>query len=213
VTDTRHRSLRFTASTLVCLMATAANAQTDSLLCGSLENAYGPFDYRTASAEQKHLVERAHFTPQVETLRRGSTGAQPGGDIDYTLRVFPNHPRALYAMTRLGKLKETTRPYGAQYPVECYYERAVRFQPNDPYVRALYAIFLIEHRRIDEGRLQLERAEDTASSDPQIAYNLGLAYFQLRDYERSRHFAQQAYAAGISLPALRDMLKRVGEWR
>lgn len=42
--------------------------------CGSLQNAFGPFDYRDPSARGQplQLVESAHFTPDVEALRKGN---------------------------------------------------------------------------------------------------------------------------------------------
>lgn len=181
-------------------------------LCGPLENAFGPFDYRTAAPADRKLVEGAHFTPSVEALQRGSTGPL-GGDIDYTLRAFPNHPRALYAMTRLAERSRSTRPPGAHFPVECYYDRAIRFRPDDAIVRGLYASFLIRRGRTEEARIQLKAAEDLRPSDPQVIYNLGLAYFDLKEFDRSLAFAKRAYAMGIAFPGLRDKLKRAGRWR
>ena len=74
--------------------------------CGSLENGFGPFDYRTAPADKRRLVEGAHFTRDVEQLIRGHTSSTPVGDLNYTLRVFPNHPRALYALMQWGTRKK-----------------------------------------------------------------------------------------------------------
>lgn len=206
------------ALTLLISLCTPAYAQSGSYessatgLCGPLENAFGPFDYRTAAPADRKLVEGAHFTPSVESLQRGSTGPL-GGDIDYTLRAFPNHPRALYAMTRLAERSRSTRPPGAHFPVECYYDRAIRFRPDDAIVRGLYASFLIRQGRADEARIQLKAAEDLHPTDPQVIYNLGLAYFDLKEFDRSLAFAKRAYAMGIQFPGLRDKLKRAGRWR
>ena len=93
--------------------------------CGELANAYGPYDYRS-SRDKLAIVEAAHFTPDVEALRSGSTG-QLGGDIDYTLRASPNHPRALIAMANLGRRMNSEQPPGAKYTLACYFDRAVRF--------------------------------------------------------------------------------------
>jgi len=49
--------------------------------CGSLKNHFGPFDYRSASPEQRRLVEGTHFTPKVESLAGGNTTITPGGDM------------------------------------------------------------------------------------------------------------------------------------
>ncbi len=181
-------------------------------ICGPLENAVGPYDYRTATPAQRHIVENYHFTPPVEALRHGATGAI-GADLDYTLRAFPNHARALYALSRYAQRLKTTRLTGAHYPAECYFERAVRFRPDDAQVRALYADFLIAFKRPNDAKLQLEEAERLDPPSPQIIYNLGLAWANLGNYEKALAYAKRAYAAGVQFPGLRAKLKAVGAWR
>lgn len=206
----------FGAVLITGLSATTALAQnTDSILtsglCGSLRNVYGPFDYRNATSEQRGLVEGAHFPPMVETLRKGHRGYL-AGDIDYTLRAFPNHPRALSAMARLAKREGTLQPQGARFPVECYFDRALRFRPDDPWPRVLYAIFLIEDKRPDEAKTHLARISDTDLTDAQLIYNLGLAYYHLGDFARSQQYAKHAYELGITVPGLRNLLRAKGHW-
>jgi hypothetical protein len=77
------------------------------------------------------LVEGAHFTPNVERLIRGKTATVPGPDIAYTLRVYPNHPRALHSMMNLSLNNRTDKPEGSTYTMECWFERAERFVPDD----------------------------------------------------------------------------------
>lgn len=181
-------------------------------LCGSLENAFGPFDYRSAKPQDIDIVERNHFTPRVEALSAGESGSI-GGDIDYTLRVFPNHPRALLSLVRLSENTRSQRIPGAKFPVECYFDRAIRFQPGDPQVRILYAYFLTRHQRVQEAGRQLKAAESTDPTDPQILYNLGLGYADVKDYDRALEYAHRAYAAGITFPGLKDKLTRANRWR
>lgn len=180
-------------------------------LCGPIENAFGPFDYRTVDRQSKHLVESAHFTPQVETLRSAATG-RLGGDIDYTLRAMPNHPRALMAMVRLSERLKKSQPPGAQYPAECYFDRAVRFTPDDAMVRVLYGNYLAQRSRAAEARQHLAAAEANADGDAQVIYNLGLAYFELKDYDKAAGFAKKAQEMGIQFTGLQQRLQRVGKW-
>ena len=49
----------------------------------------------------------------------------------YTLNVFPNHHRALMALIKLAKKEKTNRPRDMGYTVECRFDRAERFAPND----------------------------------------------------------------------------------
>lgn len=181
--------------------------------CGSLETGYGPFDYRSTPYEKREIVERFHFTPNVKALTRGESTINIGADIAYTLHAFPNHPLALDAMARLGRKERSSRPKGAKYTVECYFERAIRFAPDDPQVRVLYAHYLISEKRRDEARRQLEAGEQTSDKSPALLYNLGLGFADVGDYEKSLRYAHRAYAAGIELPGLRGRLQRAGKWR
>ncbi len=180
-------------------------------LCGSLSNGYGPFDFRT-DKDKLRIVEAFHFTTSVETLKEGKSGSL-GSDLDYTLRAFPNHHRALYAMMRLGERSYAGQPKGAQYPVECYFERAVRFRADDAQVRVLYGFYLIRGKRTDEARTQFAGAEKLEPSDPQVLYNIGLGYAELKDYDKSLEYAHKAYDAGVTFTGLRDKLKQAGRWR
>ena len=81
------------------LSCAPAIAQSGAEACGPLrgQGQYGPYDYHTHK-DKLQVVERYHFTAVVEALTRGSQNTLAGGDIDYTLRAFPNRHRALLAM-------------------------------------------------------------------------------------------------------------------
>jgi tetratricopeptide (TPR) repeat protein len=187
-----------------------AHAQTESR-CGDLRNAFGPYDYRKERGNQLYLVESAHFTPMVEGLIAGSTG-RVGADIDYTLRAFPNHHRALLAMMRLGEKTKTDQPDAAHFPVECYFDRALRFAPDDTTARMLYATYLGKKGRLEEANKQLDDASQLAGENSFTHYNAGLVYFELKNYAGALREAQRAYALGFMRPELRDLLKGAGHW-
>jgi len=192
---------------MLLFVATAAASQD----CGSLFNPYGPFDYRT-SADKLVIVENYHFTPEVEYLRRGAQGAL-GADLDYTLRASPNHHRALMAMTnyvlRLGR----AQPDGAKYTMDCYFDRAERFAGDDGTVRMIHGIYLSRTGRKAEALERFKEAESRAVESPTLQYNLGLAYFDLKQFPEALAHAQKAYEQGVTLPGLRNKLKAVGQWR
>jgi tetratricopeptide (TPR) repeat protein len=187
-------------------------AYADATACGPLTNHFGPFDYHASPPERRNLVERAHFTPDVERLRRGQTTAVIGADIHYTLMVFPNHPRALLAMSNLAQKEKLAKPAGSGFTVDCWFDRAVRFREEDATVRMLFGIYLLKTNRPELAVAQLEKASEFESENANLAYNLGLAYFDLHDYQKSLAFAHQAYEQGFPLPGLRNKLKRVGKW-
>lgn len=197
----------------VMMVATSAGAHAArEKTCGPLENAFGPFDYSDA-AHRKDLevVERFHFTSKVEHLIVGTTG-NLGGDIDYTLRAFPNHPRALAAMAKLSLREKTARPAGANYPTACYFERAIRFKPQDGMVRMVYSNFLNNIGEHEKAFEQLSEAQRMEPENANINYNLGLMYFKKRDYDQASVYAKKAYSTGFPLPWLKQRLIEVGKW-
>jgi tetratricopeptide (TPR) repeat protein len=182
--------------------------------CGPLDTGgYGPFDYRTATAQQRHIVERAHFTPDVEKLVRGETTVKIAGDIGYTLRAFPNHPRALMAMANLSIRERSDRPDGAGYSVDCYFERAIRFRPDDGAVRMVFGYHLLRKGEARDAIRELQKAAELLGENMNVDYNIGLAYYDLKEYDKALEHAKRAYALGHPLPGLRRKLERVGKWQ
>ncbi len=198
---------------LSCLPALAAAQQFSS--CGSLDNGagYGPFDIRTALPDQKQLVEGAHFTAVVEALIRGVTARLPGGDIDYTLRAFPNHHRALLATVRLAQRDKTEQPSGMRYTVDCWFDRAIRFRPNDPVVRMLYVRWLAPRGQREEAMRHLAAAETVAADNAFTHYNLGLSYLELGEHEKALNKAHVSRALGMQRTELADALRAAGRWK
>jgi tetratricopeptide (TPR) repeat protein len=181
--------------------------------CGSLQNSFGPFDYAlAANAVSLASVEPYHFTENVEQGITGATGPV-GGDLDYTLRAFPNHPRALAAMGRIGVRDKRTQISGAKYPVECYFVRALEFAPNDAAVHAAYGSYLLALGRNAEALARMQQSVQLAPEQPTYNYNLGLAYLRLEQYDKANLHAHVAYAHGFPLPGLRLMLSAAGRWR
>ena len=185
-------------------------AQAGRNACGELGNAYGPYDYRS-DRDKLPIVEIAHFTPEVEALIRGLSG-HIGGDIDYTLRAFPNHHRALLTMMRLGERMKTVQPPAAKYTIDCYFQRAVRFKPDDTTTRMLFANYLHKNGRSAEANQQMEQTLALAGENPFTHYNAGLVYLDLKNYEKALHQAHTAYALGFTRPELREALKKAGKW-
>lgn len=193
--------------------STIAVVELGPAVCGPLTNGYGPFDFRKATAAQRDLVESAHFTTEVELLVRGKTSENIGHDIDYTLRAFPNNPRALISMSRLSLREKRSTPRGAQYSIDCYLERAMRFQPDDPMPPMVAGVHYAQMKQRDKALGYLQRASLIADGDPNLHYNLALGYLEAGDLDASMRHARIAYAAGYPLPGLRDRLRAAGAWR
>jgi predicted Zn-dependent protease len=180
--------------------------------CGALENpAYGPFDYRKAVKQQRDLVENAHFTRGVETLSRQKTGPF-GWDIGYTLRAFPNHHRALLSMQHLVDREKRNPATDAVYTIECYYERAIRFVPNDQVVRLLYVNLLINQGRLGPAEQHLDYTIRIAADEPFTQMNAGKLFFDMKRYDRALEQAHKAQSLGFPVQQLKERLTSVGRW-
>lgn len=203
---------------LTCLViglsiSQAALGQTPTGNCGELGNGTnGPFDYRVERGAKLQVVEQFHFSSNVERLVKGDTGSV-GSDLDYTLRAFPNHHRALMSMIQLGVKLKSPQPTGARYSVECYFQRALSFRPDDNTARMIYATFLFKNERPNEASQQLETTKANAGDSAFTHYNIGLIYFDGKIYDQSLIQAHRAMEMGFGRTELRDMLKGVAKWQ
>jgi len=199
---------------LVCaISAQSAVAQQGDPSCGNpFVNGFGPHDYRVEQGQNRKIVEDYHFTPRVESLISGLS-ASLGGDIDYTLRAFPNHHRALVSMMNLGARLKRSVPPGAQFSVECYFKRAVQFRPDDTIARMIYAKFLTSDGRKPDAHRQLEFALQGAKDNAFTHYNAGLIYFEMGDFDKALVQAHRAQALGFDRPGgLKQQLQSAGKW-
>ena len=198
---------------MVLFASPVAFAQNVAGNCGPLrpDGQYGPYDYRT-DRDKLPIVTGAHFTAEVEALIRGTTSHRPGGDIDYTLRAIPNNHRALLAMMRLGEKEKTSQPSGSRYSVQCWFERAVLFRPDDAIVRMIYSTYLNSKGRVPDANRQLVIATSYAKDNAFTNYNIGLHYFDLKNYDKALANAHQAMALGFVQTELKEQLRSVGKW-
>ena len=210
------RRITMKITTIFVITLLMASSTAAAVICppaNSDGRQYGPFNYNDPDARVNKLsvVEAFHFTPQVAQLIRGNTGTL-GGDIDYVLRAFPNHPRALNAMAQLALREKTDKPDGSHFTVECWFNRAIEFAPSDSTVYLLYGNYLFKTSRTQEALDQYLTAEKIDPQNSNVLYNAGLLYFNLKQYDQSLAYAKKAYAAGFPLPGLRMKLKKVGKW-
>ncbi|MBN7797432.1 tetratricopeptide repeat protein [Parahaliea mediterranea] len=182
--------------------------------CTGQPQGYGPYDYtqRFSYSHELMLVERSHFTQKVELLQGGSTG-KIQGDLDYTLRAWPNHHRALNSISRYGlefhRKQRSEPPYS---PVECYFQRALNYSPKDATATLLYAIYLHKTGHRDKALEAYETAHELAPENPQVMYNMSLLLVDLGQLERAKSYATKLYANGFPLPGLKNQLQQKGAW-
>lgn len=184
--------------------------------CIGKPSGYGPYDYlqRNRLAKNLRLVESAHFDSSVESLTGGAKGRlkNPMPDLDYTLRAFPNHHRALNTIIRHDLTKPKEIYNKAATPAECYLQRAINFSPKDPIAYMLYGILLHRTNNYTNALEQYEKAKNLAPHNGQILYNLSLLLVDLERYEEARTYAERIYDRGFPLQGLKKQLISVGYW-
>lgn len=201
------------ASLLALASVTAAHAQQAISACGPIQRGpgeTGPYDYRTQRAALE-IVERFHFTPRVEALLAGQS-ATIGGDLSYLMRTSPNHHRGLLAIMRFVERSRTPQPHDMQYTIDCYFDRALRFTPDDVIVRMLFARHLGNLKNPQGAKAQLEYATKLAGDNGLTHFNIGLTYFDLGLYAEALASAHAARLNGFPRPELEARLREKGHW-
>lgn len=188
-----------------------AHAQVEPY-CGQLANGYGPFDYRKERGKALGIVDAYHFNSDVRNLRKGQSGSL-GGDLDYILRASPNHHLALATISEWGVRLKTKEPPTLPRSIDCYFERASRFQPDDHLVRLLYANFLQRMNLKAEALAALEPLEKLDDLQAFTHQNLGMLLLDLGEPERALVQAWKSQELGWARPGLKERLERAGQWR
>jgi hypothetical protein len=218
MTFARHLLTASTAAAAWCALALVPQhvlgqvAQVNA--CGPLGAplvASGPYDYQT-DRKMVTFIEGNHFQPQVEALVGGVSGTV-GAELNFMLLHIPNHPRVLLALVRYGEKLKWVSPPGLQFPYECYFDRAIRFRPDDAMVRMIYATYLNKFSRTSDALSQLAYASNVAKDDAFAHYNVGLIYLDMKQYDLALAEAHKALSLGFPRPELRDRLKAAGKWR
>lgn len=190
------------------------------LVCGTLNpeganiGMYGPYDYTKPENKAEHLrlVEHGHFDHNVEFLIKGKTSELPYGDLNYTLLAFPNHHRALNTLINLAMRDKTNKPKYMTYSVDCFFNRAIRFQPKDSIAGMLYGIYLMKIKRNDEALKQFKLIGKALDNYAEFHYDLGLLYVEMQDWQNAAIHAAKAYKLGYPLPGLKKKLISAGKW-
>jgi len=180
--------------------------------CTGKNQGYGPYDYTNPTHRKKKLptITESHFDKEVETLK--GRLASISGDIDYTLRAFPNHHRALYAISRFHLRNPDLRNMTITPAAECYFQRAIKFAPQDYRSMQLYANYLIKRKQSGMAQDVYKRALTIKNAPPEINYALGLLYVDLKKYDEAVEQAKIAYDAGLKKTKLARKLKEVNRW-
>ena len=202
--------------------ATQTGTSVLSLECKHFDNYSYAWDYTDYDDREAYLylVESAHFTQEVEALISGVSNPDVFADLDYTLRRFPNHHRALSAAARFEFQVEDAAVWLENFvPIDCYFQNAVQYKPSDGIIRLIYATYLhrkgvVEKRKelLEQAKMQYNSALELMPESAEVHYNVGLFYFDIDKLNLALSHAHKAYNLGYPLPGLKDRLIKRGVW-
>ncbi len=196
--------------------APAVGDSFDGAPCKDVRENYGPFDYllRKDLPGELSIVERYHFTPQVEQLIAPVSSTHVLGEISYTLKAWPNHHRALNSAIRYRIRTWGTRPieYLRYSPAECWLQRAIKFSPKDATVYMLYGMLLHQTGYKEKAAENYKKALQIEPKNVQTKYNFALLLVDLKKYDEAKIYAIELYRKGYPLPGLKNKLKKAGKW-
>ena len=191
----------------------------DAIGCGEIYNTghYGPYDYTNYVHYTVNLpeVESHHFNTSVESLMGGMSSFKAINDLDYTLRAFPNHHRALAAVSNYAfqvDYSDAEVIEGGMPSIECYFKRAVEFKPDDSIVRLIYGSFLHRKGQFELAKMQYSKALEIDPASAEAHYNLGLYYHDSGDLSMAVQHGRKAYELGYPLQGLKNKLIKKGVW-
>ena len=183
--------------------------------CYGEARGFGPFDYVNEKSKLG-VVEEYHFTPQIEQLTREGKRSHDS-NLDYTLRAFPNHHRALWALSRhylrkaqkigFDELARLERARKRIPPPECYFQRAKRFAPHDEMVSAIFGIYLHRRGELDAALAEYRIAEAKDPRNAELIYNMGLLFLDMNELPLAKQYAERAASLGYPLTGLQKKVK------
>lgn len=187
--------------------------------CQGKAQGYGPYDYNNPQLQKRlpgsplWLVEKAHFDSHVQRLMKGANEEHTSNaeNLDYTLRAFPNHHKALWVMIHYYLKEGRPRyPQSNEPPAECYLQRAIKFRPKDAVVYMLYGIYLQLAEMPDKAVSYYKKSINLDPKSAEAHYNYGLLLMDQKKYKEALKQARLAYQLGYPLPGLRDRLNEAG---
>lgn len=184
--------------------------------CDGGGQGFGPFDYTKRNSIDPGsliIVETNHFTPNVENLIKGQS-SDLDGDLNYTLRAWPNHHRALLSVIRYQlKISLKLTPNALKTPPECYLQRAIKFSPEDAASYSLFGYYLSKLKEFDIAKKYYDKAMAIEPENAKIAYSYSLMLIDMKHYEEAAKLAKIAYRQKNTPKTLKLMLEKIGAWQ
>jgi tetratricopeptide (TPR) repeat protein len=127
-------------------------------------------------------------------------------NLEFILNYYPNHPRALALLSEVCDVRATC-------DMDAWFDKAIQRNPNAPKTYLIYAVHLQRRHHLPEAIDNYKKAISLDPMEPYAHYDLGLAYFDAKQFVLANREAQIAASLGVALPGLRNKLERSGQWQ
>jgi tetratricopeptide (TPR) repeat protein len=168
---------------------------------------YNYYDPSEKAQKDLRIVQKYHLGKAMNHLKEGRPTAA-FSQFAFIVRYFPNYPEVLQHMVQIAAPRKNMRQQMEEYLI-----KAVKIYPEAYPTYVIYGDFL---QKVGEMSRAIKQYNIALQYDPNFSeahYHLGLAYFKLKEYQLANVHAHKAYILGYPLPGLREMLKKVGEWK
>ena len=195
---------RIASCAALAAIATAlALALSPAVSAQNVNNDY----YRFGGTELLRNVESYHLAPAHAKYR--ARQYQSGhSEVMFMLNYFPNHPQALMLLVDYCEVWKSPL-----CDVQQAIENAIAVNPTAPTTYVIQGIYLYRTKMFPASIAALEKALKLDPNSVNGHYNLGLAYFETKQYDLANAHAQRADQLGAAVPGLRDKLMRAGQWK
>jgi tetratricopeptide (TPR) repeat protein len=115
-------------------------------------------------------------------------------------------------MSKLFRLRGKPIDAPSDRTMVYYFERAISHYPHDDVVYMIYGIHNHKINNFDKAKSLYLKTIEINPENIEAHYNLGLLYFELKEYSKARKHAMSAYDKGFPLQGLKNKLKSRGYW-
>jgi tetratricopeptide (TPR) repeat protein len=159
-----------------------------------------------------------HYCAGVVHMQRSKTQTAPSGrkwelhlaedEFNYATKHCPATDR--FSANVATQMAMVYADQGRAVDAMSALDRAIRTHPDYDGAYIARSILLTRSGKASESKQVLLQGVEATGGTAELHYALGLAYFNLRDFEASREQARKAYALGYPIPGLRNKLEKAG---
>src|SRR5207249_7460936 len=137
-------------------------------------------------------VEGYHLQPGIDNMGKKEYSSAKA-NFEFILNYYPNHPRALSLLSEVCDVR-------SRCDVDEWFEKAIGRNPNAPQTYLINAVHLQRRNHLSEAIDNYRKAISLNPAEPYAHYNLGLAYFDAKEFALANREAQIAAFLGVRLP-------------